>query len=507
MILLPVLPIIIPLAGAILCMLFRRSLAMQKGLAVLFSAAMLVVSVGLLVSTRGGDIAVMNVGNWQAPFGITLVVDMLSAVMLVLGALMAVAVSVYACFDLDEGRVRFGFFPLLLIMMMGVNGAFVSGDLFNLYVWFEVLLTASFILLALGGEAPQLEGSIKYVALNLLSSALFLAGVGILYGMTGTLNMAQLALLLQEGTHTGLVTMVAVMFMMGFGIKAGMFPLFFWLPASYPTPPAAVSAIFSGLLTKVGVYALLRMFTLVFCNDVAFTHHLILIGAGLTMLSGVLGAASQSEIRKILSFHIISQIGYMVMGLGLFTTLALTGTIFYLIHHIIVKTNLFLVGGAIKRLTGTYDLRQLGGLYKTRPGLAILFMIPAMSLAGIPPLSGFFAKTVLIIAGVQSGAWVIVTVALAVSLLTLFSMTKIWAAAFWKAAPADTAVQGEPMAPSTWRWFLSPMIALAVLTVCIGIFAGPVFNFSQDAAEQLMNPAGYIDAVLGGEEVNESIHL
>jgi multicomponent Na+:H+ antiporter subunit D len=507
MILLPVLPIIIPLAGAILCMLFRQSLQAQKVLAVIFSITMLLISVTLLVAVRGGEIAVMNVGGWPAPFGITLVVDMLAAVMLVLGGLMAVAVSIYACFDLDEGRVRFGFFPLLLIMMMGVNGAFVAGDLFNLYVWFEVLLTASFILLALGGEAAQLEGSIKYVTLNLLSSALFLAGVGILYGMTGTLNMAQLAVVLQEGSHSGLVTMVAVMFMMGFGIKAGMFPLFFWLPASYPTPPAAVSAIFSGLLTKVGVYALIRMFTLVFCHDVGFTHTLILIAAGLTMLSGVLGAASQYEIRKILSFHIISQIGYMAMGLGLFTTLALTGTIFYLIHHIIVKTNLFLIAGAIKRLTGTYDLRQLGGLYKTRPGLAILFMIPAMSLAGIPPLSGFFAKTVLIIAGIQAEAWLIVTVALAVSLLTLFSMTKIWAAAFWKAKPVDTTAVGKPMSRSVWLCFLSPMVGLAVLTVCIGIFAGPVFNFSHDAAEQLMNPTGYIEAVLTGEGVDEPIHL
>jgi len=379
-----------------------------------------------------------------------------------------------------------------------VNGAFVAGDLFNLYVWFEVLLTASFILLALGGEAQQLEGSIKHVALNLLSSALFLAGVGILYGMAGTLNMAQLAVVVQEGGHGGLVTMVSVMFLMGFGIKAGMFPLFFWLPASYPTPPAAVSAIFSGLLTKVGVYALIRMFTLVFCNDTAFTHGLLLLGAGLTMLSGVLGAASQHEIRRILSFHIVSQIGYMVMGLGLFTTLALTGTIFYLIHHIIVKTNLFLVAGAIKRLKGSYDLNQLGGLYKERPGLAILFMIPAMSLAGVPPLSGFFAKLVLIIAGVQAEAWLIVTVALAVSLLTLFSMTKIWAAVFWKAAPADAPPCEEPMAPAVWRRFLMPMTALAILTVCIGICAGPVFELAQDAAAQLMDPSGYIHAVLGG---------
>jgi multicomponent Na+:H+ antiporter subunit D len=327
MILLPVLPIIIPLAGAVLCMLLRRNPALQRTLAVSVSVLLLGVALCLMIHTHEGTVVVMHVGGWTAPYGITLAVDMLSSVMLVLAGLLALTVSVYACFDLDEARVRFGFFPLMLILLMGVNGAFVTGDLFNLYVCFEVLLTASFILLALGGERPQLEGSVKYVALNLLSSALFLAGVGILYGMAGTLNMAELAVVVQQGERGGLVTMVAVMFMMAFGIKAGMFPLYFWLPASYPTPPIAVTALFSGLLTKVGVYSLIRVFTLIFSTDPQFLHLLILIGAGLTMLSGVLAAASHYEMRRILSVHIVSQIGYIVMGLGLFTELALAGTV------------------------------------------------------------------------------------------------------------------------------------------------------------------------------------
>ncbi len=493
---LPVLPILLPLAGSILCMLFRRSLLLQRILGTATSFMMLAVAFVLLAEAGTGRVAVMNLGDWPAPFGITMAVDTLSGIMLVLGGLMASAVSVYAWFDLDQPRIRFGFYPLCLIMMMGVNGAFVTGDLFNMYVWFEVLLTASFILLALGGEKAQMAGSIKYVSLNLLSSALFLAGVGILYGMAGTLNMAHLAVVVRQSQHGGLLTMVAVMFMMAFGIKAGLFPLFSWLPASYPSPPAAVSALFAGLLTKVGVYALIRVFTLIFCNDPAFLHELILIGAGLTMLCGVLGAASQHEMRRILSFHIVSQIGYMVMGLGLFTSLALTGTIFYLIHHIVVKTNLFLVAGAVKRLKGSYDLEILGGLYKERPGLAILFMIPAMSLAGVPPLSGFFAKLILVIAGLKVHAWVIVSVALVVSLLTLFSMTKIWANAFWKAA-SPALPDRDGMTANQWRGFLSPMIVLAAITVGIGFLAGVVFDVSAVAAEQLMHPAGYIEAVLG----------
>ncbi len=497
MILLPVLPILVPLAGGILCLLFRRSLTMQRVVGIATSALMLLIALALLAYTREGKVAVMNVGNWEAPFGITMAVDTLSSIMLVLGGLMALAVSIYACFDLDQPRIRFGFYPLCLIMMMGVNGAFVTGDLFNMYVWFEVLLTSSFILLALGGEKAQMAGSIKYVALNLLSSALFLAGVGILYGMAGTLNMAHLAQVVRASEHGGLLTMVALMFMMAFGIKAGMFPLFSWLPASYPTPPAAVSALFAGLLTKVGVYALVRVFTLIFCNDPGFLHEMILVGAGLTMLCGVLGAASQHEIRRILSFHIVSQIGYMVMGLGLFTTLALTGTIFYLIHHIVVKTNLFLVAGAVRKLKGSYDLHDLGGLYKERPGLAILFLVPAMSLAGVPPLSGFFAKLILVIAGLQSQSWIIVSTALVVSLLTLFSMTKIWANAFWKAAPAALP-DCSGMNRRQWRGFLSPMVVLAVITVAIGFFAGAVYDVAGAAAEQLMNPDAYIKAVLGG---------
>ncbi len=499
MTLLPALPIVVPLAGAVLCMLLRKNIAAQKAIALATSFLILLVSLVIMAQTKDGTIAVMHVGGWRAPLGITLAIDMLSSVMLLLVGLLAVGVSVYTLFDLDAPRTRFGFYPLMLILLMGVNGAFVTGDLFNLYVWFEVLLIASFILLALGGEKPQLEGSIKYVALNLLSSALVLAGIGVLYGMAGTLNMAELAHVVQQGERGGLVTMVAVMFMMAFGIKCGMFPLYFWLPASYPTPPAAVTALFSGLLTKVGVYSLIRVFTLVFSTDPEFLHALILWGAGLTMVSGVLAAAAQYEIRKILAVHIVSQIGYIVMGLGLFTQLALTGTIVYLIHVIIVKTNLFLVAGAIKRIKGTYELRALGGLYKEKPGLSILFIISAMSLAGVPPLSGFFAKLTLIIAGLRMESWAIVATALGVSLLTLYSMTKIWAYAFWKPAP-EPLPDLDPMPRAKWLAFLSPMIAFTVITIALGVCAGPVFDYADAAAGQLMDPEIYIGAVLGGAD-------
>ena len=378
----------------------------------------------------------------------------------------------------------------------------MTGDLFNLYVWFEVMLMASFVLLALGGEKSQLEGAIKYVTLNLISSALFLTALGILYGMAGTLNMADLSLQMSYGMHTGVVSTLAMLFLVAFGIKSALFPLFFWLPASYHTPPVSVSAIFAGLLTKVGVYTLIRVFSLLFHQDVAYTHTLILVISGLTMVTGVLGAMAQNEFRRILSFHIISQVGYMVMGLGLFTPLALAGSIFYIMHHIIVKTNLFLVSGVARRLQGSYQLDQLGGLYQSAPGLTVIFIISAFSLAGMPPLSGFWAKLILVKASLDITGYLIAATALAVGLLTLFSMVKIWAAAFWGAQSEETTPVGEAsrfqLTPSKKIALYLPMIMLGLLTVTIGLLSEPFFELATQAAEQLLNPAGYIWAVLEG---------
>jgi multicomponent Na+:H+ antiporter subunit D len=288
---------------------------------------------------------------------------------------------------------------------------------------------------------------------------------------------------------------IAMLFMVAFGIKAAVFPLFFWLPASYHTPPIAVSAIFAGLLTKVGVYALIRVFTLLFTDSPGYTHSILLVVSGLTMVTGVLGAMAQNEVRRILSFHIVSQIGYMVMGLALFTPLAIAGSVFYVIHHIVVKTNLFLVAGLIRRAGGSYDLAAIGGLYRDRPWLAALFLVPAFSLAGVPPLSGFFAKLALVRAGLDAAQYTIVAVALGVGLLTLFSMMKIWNEAFWKLAPEPAEV--PPPLPQRTA-LIVPAVALACVTVLIGIGAEPVFRISLDAAEQLMDRTEYIAAVLGG---------
>jgi multicomponent Na+:H+ antiporter subunit D len=490
-----ILPVLIPFAASILTLFVRRSTSAPRGVHVLSAALSLVVSVGVLVRVVSGEILVLDVGSWPAPFGITFVADLLSALMVTVTAVVSLAVAITSLSSIDGERERFGYHGFVLVMLAGVNGAFLTGDLFNLYVWFEVLLMASFVLMTLGNERGQLEGGMKYVTLNLMSSALFLAGVGLLYAATGSLNMAELAVLVERPEHAGIVPVVAMLFLVAFGIKAAIFPLFFWLPASYHTPPPAVAALFAGLLTKVGVYALLRVFTLLFQQETWLTHTTIVIIAGATMLTGVLGAAAQSEIRRVLSFHIVSQIGYMILGLGLLSPMAVAGAVFYIVHHIIVKTNLFLVGGVVERMYGTGALKSVGGLYRSSPMLAALFLIPALSLAGVPPLSGFWSKFILIKAGLDLEAMTVTAVALLVSLLTLFSMTKIWAEAFWKPLPDGTAV--DPLTTRE-RWtLLGPIAGLALLTVGIGLVAEPVYEVAVRAAEQLLDPQGYIHAVLG----------
>jgi multicomponent Na+:H+ antiporter subunit D len=489
------LPIVIPFLTAVLAFLTRGN-PLGRWISVAGSTVLLLASVVLMNAVLRDGVIAGQMGSWPAPFGITLVADLLSAVMVLITAIVAVAVSIYAIADVDEGMERLGYHALFNMLIAGVVGAFITGDLFNLYVWFEVMLIASFGLLVLGGRPEQIDGGVKYVALNLVSTIMFLTGIGLLYGMTGTLNMADLASAV-DAADQRLLTIVAVLFMIAFGVKAAVFPLFFWLPASYHTPAFSVSAVFAGLLTKVGVYALLRMFTLVFDQDTAFTHTILLWVAALTMIVGVLGAAAQSDMRKILSFHIVSQIGYMIMGLALLTPLALVGAVFYLVHHIVVKANLFLIAGVAQRIAGDTELSRIGGLYKSAPLLAVLFIVPAFSLAGFPPLSGFWAKFLLVKAALDIEGWVIAAVALAVGLLTIYSMTKIWAQAFWEPHPDGIEPTLSTLSRRDRTAMLIPIAGLAALTVTIGVMPDPFVRFAEASAAQLLDPAAYISAVLG----------
>jgi multicomponent Na+:H+ antiporter subunit D len=500
------LPLLVPLTAAALGLLLWRSVAAQRVIAIVGSAVLLAVGIVLLVVVERDGYLVVQVANWPAPAGITMVADLFSAILIVLTGVLAVAIVIYSTASIDHGRERYAYYPLTMVLLAGVVGTFLTGDLFNLYVWFEVLLIASFVLLALGGERAQLEGALKYVALNLVASAVLLVTIGVIYGLTGTVNLADLSVRMAD-VDPGLAAGIAAMLLIAFGIKAALVPLFFWLPASYHTPPVAVSALFSGLLTKVGIYALVRVFTLVFPEQAIEFQPLLLVVAGLTMVIGVIGAVAQHEMRRLLSFHIISQIGYLVMGLALFTVNAMAGLIFFLVHVALAKSTLFLVAGTVKQLTGSFELSKTGGLWVLKPGLAVLFGIAAMSLAGIPPFSGFLAKLALIEAGLEIDRLLIVAVALGVSLLTLYSMLKIWNAAFWKPLPTDlepfadgaAAVTPERVADTRLALaMVAPIVLLVACSVGLTVAAGPVFGLMDAAAEQLMNPAGYVEAVLGG---------
>lgn len=491
-----ILPILIPLICAVFGFVFR-SLSVQRALGIISGIGITGVAILLFQATIDRGYIVLNLGGWKAPFGIVLVADLFSAIMVLIAALMGILVMLYSMKDVETKRQKLYYFPLFNMLLVGVNGAFLTGDLFNLYVWFEVMLIASFVLLALGGEKPQLEGAFKYVTINLVSSALFLAGAGLLYSKLGTLNMADMALKLSADPNAFLINSTAVLFLIAFAVKAALFPFFFWLPASYHTPSPAVSAIFAGLLTKVGVYALIRSFTLFFNESFVFKQDLLMGLAALTMITGVLGAAAQYNFRRILSFHIISQIGYMIMGLALLTPLALAATVFYVVHHIIVKTNLFLISGIIKKLRGSEELRELGGLYSSLPWLAFLFFIPAFSLGGIPPLSGFWAKFALVKASLEVHVYWIAAIALTVGILTLFSMTKIWAEAFWKKEPVRSGLDlKETVSPKDLKLMYFPAIVMVAMTLYLGLFGQHFFKITEQAAEQLLNPSGYIEAVL-----------
>ena len=491
------LPVAFPLAGvALSAMLWSRPL-WQRGVSLLASFGLLMSAVALVASVHDGSVLATQFGAWPAPFGIVFVADMFSAAMVLITGLMAVAVGIYGLAGDAKEREQTFYHPLYQGLLLGVTGAFLTGDMFNLYVWFEVMLISSFGLLALGGTRAQLDAGVKYVALNLLVTTQFLIAVAFLYGATGTLNMADLARVLPTVENQGLVTVLAVMFLIAFGAKAAVFPLFFWLPAAYHTASAPVVAIFAALLTKVGVYAIIRTFTLIFDTDTGFTAPIVGVIAAATMITGVLGAAAHFDIRRILSFHIISQIGYMLLGIAVATPLAVGGAILYVIHHIVVKANLFLVAGAINRAGGSFHLKEIGGLYSGLPLLAVLFLIPALSLAGLPPLSGFWSKFTVIKASLDGGHIALAATGLVVGLLTLYSMLKIWNEAFWKAAPARSF-----SAERDWRsdrktrlLMLTPIAALAAVTLTIGLWAEPFVDFSLRAGEQLLAKAPYIEAV------------
>ncbi|TDP42938.1 Na+/H+ antiporter subunit D [Nocardia ignorata] len=517
------LPVLVPLLAAAVTLIFGRRPRVQRLVSMVALSGVLVISALLLyLADRDGTTAV-QVGGWPTPIGITLVVDRLSAAMLLVSAFVLLLVSIYGAgqniSDGDENQPTSIYRPTYLVLTAGVSMAFLAGDLFNLFVGFELLLAASFVLLTVGATEERIRTGIAYVMVSMVSSMIFLIGIGLTYAATGTLNLAQLAVRL-EATPQGVRTACYAVLLVAFGIKAAVFPLSSWLPDSYPTAPAPVTAVFAGLLTKVGVYAIIRTHTLWF-PDGAFDDILLVCGLA-TMLVGILGAIAQTDIRRLLSFTLVSHIGYMVFGIGLAGSAGLTGAVFYVAHHILVQTALFLAVGLIERQAGSVSLRRLGGLASASPLLGLLFLVPALNLGGIPPFSGFIGKVTLLEAGAADGsvlAWVLVAGSVITSLLTLYAVARVWGKAFWRpreeapeghlsAAKPPTLVEDSTDVQYEDRTDPGRMPALMVLAtaglitagLALTVFAGPVLGIAERAAADLNDPSVYIQSVLGGQE-------
>lgn len=441
------LPVILPLCAAGLKLAIGARLdRVQRFISTAVLVAVLVVSLVLLVRADQHGPQVMYAGGWAPPVGIVLVADRLSALMLVISSSVTLCVLVYSfgqgMADNDETTPLSVFHPSYLVLVAGVSDTFLAGDLFNLYVGFEIMLTASYVLLTIGGTIARIRAGATYAIVSLLSSVLFMAAVAMVYGATGTVTMAELPSRL-DALPEGVDTVIQIALLTVFGIKAAVFPLAAWLPDSYPTAPAPVTAVFAGLLTKVGVYAMLRTQTLLFPGD--RLGDALMVVALLSLGVGILGAVAQTDLKRLLSFTLVSHMGYMVFGIALASPDGIAGAVFYVAHHITVQTGLFLVAGLVERRSGSTDLQSLGGLATLSPLLAIVFFIPAMNLAGIPPLSGFLGKLGLLRAGVDDGgvlAYVLVAGGTATSLLTLYALAKAWNLAFWRAPTPEMCAVG-----------------------------------------------------------------
>jgi multicomponent Na+:H+ antiporter subunit D len=492
--------VLVPLITAVLLLPYTGRTGWQRHIS-LWSGVLLLALVGWLVwLTVQGHILVLTLGNWAPRVGIVWVVDSLAAIMLILTAITSLAMLLYSAAGLRGYREAKYVYPLHQLLLVGINGSFVTGDFFNLFVFFEIMLLASFALISLGARARQLNQTFPYVLINLVASAVFLAGVGAVYGTAGSVNMAEISQRVAGGELPAAFWAAISLVLLVFAIKTALVPVFFWLPDSYPEAPIPVAGLFAGLLTKVGVYTLFRSVPLITGTEPGVFHAVLLFIAAATMLIGVLGALGRNNIREILSFHIISQVGYMVFGLALYTPLAVAAGIFYIVHHIIVKSALFFAGGIAERVGGSGTLGSVRGMARTHPWVAVGFFIPAMALAGLPPFSGFWGKFLLIVAGFQVEAWAATTIAIVVSLFTLASMMKIWNYAFW----------GEPEGQQNAqvgydRGMMVATLGLAGLSVLIGFAAAPLFAYSEEAAAQLLAVWPYVDAVLGAGGVDASV--
>jgi multicomponent Na+:H+ antiporter subunit D len=487
-----ILTILIPLLTAIFLIFIPKKIVLQRVISLISTFFTILTSLILVQKVKVDGIQTVNLSNWQAPFGITLVSDMISSLLVLTTCIIAFACILYSFRSIGKEREHFYYYSIVQFLMVGVIGAFTTGDIFNLFVFFEVMLMSSYVLLVLGGTKVQLRESIKYILVNVISSALFVIAVAYLYSVVGSLNMAHISVRIAEVNQPGIVTVIAVLFLIVFGLKGAIFPLFFWLPGSYYAPPAPVMALFGALLTKVGVYSIIRTYTLFFYHDTGFTHSLLAILAIITIIIGLIGAIAYWDVKKIIIYNIIVAVGVILFGVSTMNEQALTGSIFYIIHDMIIKAALFLLVGIMITITGTSNLKQIKGLIKTYPGLGWTFFIATIALAGVPPLSGFVGKLLIIQGGFEAENYIGAGIVLFSSLLVLFSVMKIFINGFWGESSINHT-QKKPI-----KVLLVSPVLLVILACLYGISSEFIYAYIAEAADVLSHPTVYIEAVLKG---------
>lgn len=487
-----ILPIVIPLMTAVILIFFSKKVTAQRWISAVSTAGTFVVSLILIRQIDLHGIQTLDVGSWPAPFGITLVSDMLSALLVSVTSLIAFCCVLFSFRSIGAERERFYYYPIVQFLMVGVNGAFTTGDIFNMFVFFEVMLMSSYVLLVIGGTKIQLRESITYILVNITSSALFVIAVGYLYSIVGTLNMAHISQRIAEaGQQPAILTVVAVLFLIVFGLKGAIFPLYFWLPGSYYAPPAPIMALFGALLTKVGVYSILRTYTLFFYHDQGYTHELLSILSLITIVLGSIAAIAYKDLKKIVIYNIIVAIGVITYGIGAMNTDSLSGSVFYLIHDMIIKAVLFLLAGIIISITGSSDYRKYTGLIRHYPLLGWTFFISVLALAGIPPLSGFVGKILIVTGGFSNGDLVGGLIVMMSSLFVLYSLMRVFINGFWGEASGSTKNDSVPVGR-----LLIPVLILVIAAISYGVFSEWANHYIAQAVEVLVNPDLYIDAVL-----------
>lgn len=486
-----VFPMVLPLIIGVLLVFFSAYLKLQRIVTMITLMVNSVIAFIMLQNILTDGILTLHFGGWLPPFGISFVADSFATLLVLTTSIVSVLCVFYAFYTISEEREKFYFYPFVLFLVAGVNGSFLTGDLFNLFVTFEVMLLASYALITLGGARVQLRESIKYIAINVISSSLFLIAIAYLYGTLGSLNMAHLATLIQESGQTPILTVISLLFLIVFSLKSGLL-LYQWLPGSYSTPPTAIAALFGALLTKVGIYALFRTFTLLFYHEQEITHIIIGIMAALTLIGGCIGAMAYTNIRQIVAYNVIITVGFILVGLAVMNERAIEGAIFYLMHDMIVKALLFLLAGTMIYLTKTEKMDEMSGLIRNYPALGWMFFIAVLSLTGIPPLSGFLGKVLLAQGAISGEFFVLLGLSIASGFIVLYSLLRIFMSCFW----GETIISEDEEIPLA-KQLLIPGAMLVALTFALGLGAESVAPYITDAAKTLMNPDIYIEAVLG----------